>query len=86
MVQNMVLICRPGLYRLVQFTKQSKLKAKKELNSCNLSFHKWQYWMASNADNAPVCGLVQNMYNLRTQLKQSTDQQKVVKQLANGWN
>ena len=30
--------------------------------------------MASNADNAPVCGLVQNMYNLRTQLKQSTDQ------------
>ena len=43
--------------------------------------------MASNADNAPVCGLVQNMlYNLRTQLKQSTDQQKVVKKLASGWN
>ena len=43
--------------------------------------------MASNADNDQVCGLVQNMlYNLRTQLTHSTDQQKVAKQLANGWN
>ena len=39
--------------------------------------------MVSNIDNAQACGHVQNMLdNLRTQLIQFTDQQKVAKQVA----
>ena len=37
--------------------------------------------------NAQACGHVQNMLdNLRTQLMQYTDQQKVAKQVVNSWN
>ena len=40
--------------------------------------------MFSNIDNAQDCGYVQNILdNLRTQLIQFTDQQKVAKQVAN---
>ena len=40
--------------------------------------------MVSNIDNAQACGHVQIMLdNLRTQLIQFTDQQKIVKQVAN---
>ena len=39
--------------------------------------------MVSNIDNAQACGHVQNMLdNLRTQLIQFTDLQKVAKQVA----
>ena len=40
--------------------------------------------MVSNIDNAQACGHVRNMLdNLRTQLIQFTDQQKVAKQVVN---
>ena len=43
--------------------------------------------MVTNVDNAQTCGHVQNMLdNLRNQLIQFTDQQKVAEQVANSWN
>ena len=40
--------------------------------------------MVSNIDNAQACGHSQNMLdNLKTQLIQFTDQQKVARQVAN---
>ena len=69
------------------YSLQNQLKAKKVLNSSNWSFHKWQYWIFSNIDNAQDCGHVQNILNnLGIELIQCTDQQKVVKQAANSWN
>ena len=74
-------ICRPGLYNL-----NNRSKANKAINSWNWSFHKWQYWTVSNINNAQACGHVQNiMDNLRTQLIQFTDQQKVAEQVASSW-
>ena len=76
------IICWPGLYNL-----QNGLTAKKVLNSWDWSFHQWQYWMASNKDNAQACEHAQNMlHKLRVQLIQFTNQQKVAKKLANSWN
>ena len=43
--------------------------------------------MVSSADNAQADGHAQNMlHNLRSQLIQFNDYQRVVKQEANGWN
>ena len=68
--------------RLVQFSK-----AKKVLNSWHWSFHKWLYWTVSNIGNALAGGHVQSkLDNLRTLIIQSTDQQKLAKQVTNSWN
>ena len=78
-----VMIYRSDLYNL-----QNGLTAKKVLNSWDWSFHQWQYWMASNKDNAQACEHAQNYVAKvkRVQLIQFTNQQKIAKQLANSWN
>ena len=64
----------------LQNNLQSRLKAKKVLNSWKWSFHTWQYQMVANTDNAQACGHLQNMLdNLRTQIIKFTDLQKVAK-------